>query len=146
MAIQTFAGATVAISTVPFVGTIDSTGFGAATYTTIAEVTAVPAFGKVYKLVTHNPIGTRYTKKLKGSYDNGKLDLKYALDTSDAGQTLLQTASDSDSSYAYKLTMQNGTLYYFTAKAMSYQVEGGSVNSIVGGMTSLEIDSDIVKV
>jgi len=146
MAIQTAAGAAIAISTTAFSGTIDAAGFGAKTYTTIAEVTTIPSFGKTYNVINHNPLATRYTKKLKGSYNNGSVTLEYALDTADAGQALLFAAVNSDSSYAYRVTMQNGTLYYFSAQATSSPIEVGSVDSIVKGSTVLELDSDVVKV
>lgn len=145
MAIQTAAGSSIAISTTAFTGTIDAAGFGAKTYQPIAEVTTIPAFGKTYKVIEHNPLSTRYTKKLKGSYNNGSVTLDYALDTADAGQSLLFTAVDSDSSYAYRVTMQNGTIYYFSAQATSSPIEVGSVDSIVKGTTVLELDSNIVK-
>ena len=146
MTIQTAAGSSIAISTTAFTGTADAAGFGAKTYTAIAEVTTIPAFGKTYTVINHNPLSTRYTKKLKGSYNNGSVTLDYALDTGDAGQALLFAAVDSDSSFAYRVTMQNGTIYYFTAQATSSPIEVGSVDSIVKGTTVLEIDSDVVKV
>lgn len=146
MAIQTGAGSSIAISTTAFSGTADAAGFGAKTYTNIAEVTTIPAFGKTYGIVEHKPLSTRYTKKLKTSYNNGSVTLDYALDTADAGQALLFAAVDSDSSYAYRVTMQNGTIYYFTAQATGSPIEVGNTDSIVKGTTTLEIDSNVVKV
>ena len=146
MSIQTGAGSSIAISTTSFTGTPDAAGFGAKTYTTIAEVTTIPAFGKTYGIVEHKPLSTRYTKKLKTSYNNGSVQLSYALDTADAGQGLLFAAVDSDSSYAYRVTMQNGTIYYFTAQAISSPIEIGTTDAIVRGTTTLELDSNVIKV
>jgi hypothetical protein len=146
MAIQTAAGSSIAISTTAFSGVADAAGFGAKTYTVISEVTTIPAFGKTYNVINHNPLATRYTKKLKGSYNNGSVTLDYALDTADAGQALLFAAVDNDASFAYRVTMQNGTIYYFTAQATSSPIEVGSVDSIVKATTVLEIDSNIVRV
>ena len=145
MTIQSGAGASVAISTTAYSGTASLAGLQAKTYTTIGEVTVIPAFGKTYNLITHNPLATRYTKKLKGSYNNGSVTLDYAYDPADAGQTLLTAAVDSDSSYAYRVTLQDGTLFYFTAQAMSNPVEVGTVDAIVKSTTMLEIDSERFK-
>lgn len=145
MAIQSGAGASIAISTTAYSGTATLVGLQAKTYTTVGEVTVIPAFGKTYNLITHNPLATRYTKKLKGSYNNGSVTLDYAYDPADAGQTLLTAAVDSDSSYAYRVTLQDGTLFYFTAQAMSNPVEVGTVDAIVKSTTMLEIDSERFK-
>ena len=144
MAIQSAAGAIVQIATTSGVATYDAAGFSAKTYTTIGEITQVGEFGKNFNLIKHNPVGTRYTKKLKGSYDNGSLQFDYAYDKSDAGQTLLTTASNSDASYAFKITLQDGTIIYFTAKTMSNTTKIATVDTIVSGTAKIELDSDIV--
>lgn len=145
MTIQSAAGSSISISTTSGVATVDLPGFTAKTYSTIGEVTSIPAFGKTYNLISHNPIATRYTKKLKGSYNNGSVSIDYAKDPVDAGQILLTTASNSDASYCYRVILQDGNTYYFTAQAMSNTLEVGSVDSIIKGVTMLEIDSEIIE-
>lgn len=146
MTIQTAAGASISISTVPYAGAETSVGFGGATYTVIGEVTNIPAIGKVYAVIKHNPISTRYTKKVKGSYDTGSFTLEYAVDTTDAGQVLLATATDTDDLYAYKITYNNGAIRYFTAASTSLTEEVGTVDNILKGTTQLEISSEIIRV
>jgi len=63
----------------------------------------------------------------------------------DPGQTLLATAVDSDASYSYKVTLQNGTNFYFTGQAMGYPVKVGGVDSITGSTCNIEIDSTIFQ-
>lgn len=145
MAVMTSAGSLLALSA-SLPGTYDATGFNALSWTNVGEITDLGEFGKEYNLVTHTPVGNRQVKKFKGSYNNGSLQLQMARDTADTGQTLIRTALASDNSYSVRVTLQNNTKLYFTAKVMSYKTAVGSVDSMTGASTTLEIDSDIVEV
>lgn len=145
MTIQSGAGASIAISTTAYSGTATLVGLQAKTYTTIGEVTVIPAFGKTYNLITHEPLATRQVYKLRGNFNNGSVTLDYAYDASDAGQILLTTAVDSDSNYGYRVTLQDGTLFYFTALAMSNPVEVGTSGAVVKSTTMLELNSERFK-
>ena len=143
MAIHSGAGTVINIATTSGVPTLDLTGFQAKTYVAVGEVTNIGDFGKVFALITHKPIGTRYTKKLKGSYDNGKMQLAMAADNTDAGQIVIATAAGSDLSYAYKVVEQDGTVTYFTAQCMTFVKKISGVDSIVAMDAMLEIDSNL---
>ncbi len=132
----TSAGSTVSVASAG-PATYDAAGFAALSWVEVAEITDIGEFGKKSNLVTHNPIGTRQTIKRKGSYNNGTLQLKMAYAPADAGQTLLIAAADSDSSYSYKVTLQD---------AMGFSTMVGSVDTITGASVDLEIDDDIVLV
>lgn len=140
MTIQSAAGASIGISAAA-PATYNVAGYEALTYSTIGEVTDLGEFGREYNLITHNPIDTRATKKLKGSYNEGQISLTVALDTADTGQNLAKTASASDADYSLVITMQNGAKYYFPAKVMSFKIGVGSVDNVVSATISLEITS-----
>ena len=137
-------GTTIAVSA-SLPGTYDSTGFAALVYTDTGEVTDIGEYGKEYNLISHNPIGDRKTYKFKGNYNNGSLSLQMASAPADAGQAILITALDSDTSISVEITHQNGDIDYFTSKVMSYRV-AVAAESIKTASTTLEIDSDIVAV
>lgn len=142
---MTSAGTTLAISaTLP--ATYNETGFEAVSYTDIGEVVNLPEYGKASNLVTHNPLGDRKTYKFKGSYNNGSVTVQLAKDSDDAGQVIVLAANDSDNSYSFEVTLNDGTVQYFTAKVMSYTTNVGTVDQITGSTMQLEIDSDIVEV
>jgi hypothetical protein len=144
---QSSAGTTISISaTLP--ASYDATGFGnvATVYTPIGEVTNIGEFGKVYTLITHNPLATRKTEKLKGSYNNGSATLALAIYKADAGQILASTASDSDAAYAVKVVYQDGSIDYFTALVMSFTTNPAGVDDILSGSINIELDNDIVPV
>ena len=142
MTARTSAGTSVSIGVAP--ATYDLAGFDAVSATVIGEVTDAGEYGKVYNLVTHNPLANRATQKFKGSYNNGSITLQLAIDESDAGQVAALAASNSDDSYTIKVTKQNGSVDYFTAQVMSFTTSVGSVDSIEGGSIQLEIDNDII--
>jgi hypothetical protein len=145
MAAYTAAGTTLSISA--GLPTAESaTGYGALTYTVVGEITDIPEYGKVYTLVTHNPIGDRKTRKFKGSYNNGSLSLALARDPVDAGQSLALTALDDDENYSFEIEFSDGSIHYFQAKVMSYTTGTGTVDSIVTTTITLEIDTDILEV
>lgn len=145
MASYTSAGTTFSVSaSAP--ATYNAAGFGALTFTSVGEVTNIGEFAKVYALVTHNPVATRQTVKRKGSYNNGTIPLEFALDEADAGQIILRAASESDSSYSFRVVTQNGDIYYFSAQTMSFVINVGSVDQITAGTAQLEIDNDIILV
>lgn len=141
MAVRSSAGTTIHLSAAT-PATFDSTGYAALTYTAVGEVTDLGEFGREYNLITHNPIGSRGTVKLKGSFNEGSITMQLGLDTDDAGQILAKTASTSDADYSFKITTQNGDVYYFQAKVMSFKVNVGSVDTVTSASIMLELTTN----
>lgn len=138
MTVYTTAGTTFKVSaSTP--ATFNSAGYAALSYTTVGEVTDLGEFGREYSLVTHNPIDTRGTVKKKGSFNEGAITAQLGLDTDDAGQILMKTASTSDANYSFVVTTQNGDKYYFQAQVMSFKVGAGGVDNILSATAQLEI-------
>lgn len=139
------AGSTFAISAAA-PASENSAGFDALTYTLVGEVTNIGNFGVQSSLITHMPLADRVVRKLKGSKNNGTIDLAYALSLDDAGQVMLKTAAESDNAYSVRIVLQNGTKIYFRGLVMSAQREVGGVDSITAGSSQIEITSNIVEV
>lgn len=144
MVARTSAGTTIGIDQAP--ATNDQSGFEALTFVEIGEVTDLGEYGKEYALVTHTPLGNRQVKKFKGSYNNGSISMQIAINEVDLGQIDALAASNSDLSFGFKVTKQNGSVDYFQAKVMSFKTSVGSVDSIEAGTIQLEIDNDIVAI
>jgi hypothetical protein len=142
---QSSAGTTISLSAA-LPATYNAAGFAALTFTALGEVTNIGEFGKVYTLITHNPLATRKTEKLKGSYNNGSATLALAIDKDDAGQILATTASDSDAAYSVEVVYQDGSIDYFTALVMSFTTNIAGVDDILSGSINIELDDDIVPV
>lgn len=141
----TSAGTTLSISSA-LPATYDAAGFALLTYVEIGDVSDLGEFGRQYNLVTFNPLGDRRTVKRKGSYNDGTIAAQMARVPSDAGQLILTTAVDDDASYAIKIVLQDGTIFYTTAQIMSYTTNVGNVNQITAATVNLEIDNDIIEV
>jgi len=138
MTVRSSAGSTLGISAgTP--ATFNEAGYEALTFTIIGEITDMGEFGREFNLVTHNPVGSRGTVKLKGSFNEGQMTLQLGLDTDDAGQILAKAASLSDADYSFDVETQNGDHYYFQAKAMSFKVSIGSVDSVTAATITLEL-------
>lgn len=138
MTVRTTAGTTLRVSAgVP--ASFDVTGYAALTYTAVGEITNYGEFGRVYALVTHNPVASRGTVKKKGSFNEGQMALQIGLDTVDAGQVLMKAASLSDNNYAFEVTTQNGDIYYFQAQCMTWKVTLGGVDTITSAAATLEL-------
>ena len=126
--------------------TFDSTGYAALTYTTVGEITDLGEFGRVYNVIKHNPIANRGTVKRKGSYDEGALNLKLALDTDDAGQILCKAAMASDNSYAIQITEQGGDKWYMQVQVTSFKTQFGSVDNMQSASIDMEITTSATGV
>ncbi|MFZ9960089.1 MAG: hypothetical protein ACO3GP_06825 [Candidatus Limnocylindrus sp.] len=138
MTVKTSAGSTLKVSAgTP--ATFNAAGYEALTFTAVGEIVNIGEFGREYNLVTHNPVATRGTTKLKGSFNEGAITLQLGLDTDDAGQILLKTASTSDANYAFEVETQNGDVYYFQAQVMSFKVSIGGVDDVTSATVMLEI-------
>jgi len=142
MSSRTSAGTTIGIAAAP--ATYDLAGFDALSFDLIGEVTDAGEYGKVFNLVTHNPLATRQTVKKKGSFNNGSVTLQLAIDEADVGQLAAKAALESDASFSIAVTKQNGAIDYFTAQVMSFTDAIGGVDSIEGGSIQLEIDDEII--
>lgn len=141
MSIESVAGTLLKISAgTP--ATYDSTGYAALTYTTIGEVTDLGEFGRQYNVIKHNPIATRGTAKRKGSFDEGTLNIKVALDTDDAGQILAKAAAASDNNYSIQIVAQGGDKYYMQAQVTSFKTIFGSVDNMKSASIDLEITTN----
>jgi hypothetical protein len=138
MTVRTSAGTTLKVSASTPV-TFNQAGYADLTFTAVGEITDLGEFGREYALVTHNPVGTRGTQKFKGSFNEGTMNLTLGLDTDDAGQMLMKSASGSDSPHSFEVITQNGDKYYFQAMVMSFKVGIGSVDSITTASCTLEL-------
>ncbi len=125
------------------------------TYTLISEVVNIPAFGREYELITHNPIDNRKTFKFKGAFNDGSFELQIGRDFADTGQAAALVALDSDLTFNFRLTLNDDpddgsgsapTTFFIPCKLMSFPTVLDSVNSIVGATIRLEVDGAITKV
>lgn len=140
MGIHSTAGTTLHISA-GNPATFDAAGYNALSWTAVGEITNLGEFGREFAQIVHSPIGTRAKRKLKGSFDEGSLDLQLALDNDDAGQIVMKAASLSDNAYAFKVTAQNGDKYFFQGLVMQWKRGFGGVDDITSASAMVDVTS-----
>ena len=139
----TAAGSAIAISAAA-PATADATGYAALSYTEIGQVEKIGAIGAVYAKVEFQPLkGAK--QKHKGSKDNGSLAPSMAHDSTDAGQTLLRTAADSNNLYSFMVTYADGAKRYFQGRVFGYPENTDGADTILMANPTIEINTDIVK-
>lgn len=153
MAVQTAAGSKIFIG--PANTTADSQAdYEALAYTLVGEVENIGEFGDTFNEITFTSISDRRVRKFKGSKNAGTLSLVVGRDLTDAGQSAMKTARDSDSEYAVMVQQNdvvsgspsNPTTYFFRALVMGFTVDIGEVESIIRANASLGINSDVIEV
>lgn len=95
--------------------TIDSSGFGALTFTPVGDVESVSGTNGTYESVSFTPLTTGVVEKFKGAYDGGSLELTMAKDEADTGQVLLQAGYNgaaADTVHSFKITFTDSTILY----------------------------------
>lgn len=142
---QSSAGSTFALSA-QAPASENAAGYDALTYTVVSEITNLASFGTESSLISHMPIADRVVRKLKGSKNNGTMEIAYALDLQSTGQQMLKTAAESDSAYSIRVVLQDGTKFYFRGLVMSAKREIGGVDSITAGSSTIEVTSNIIEV
>ncbi|KQO57671.1 hypothetical protein [Sphingomonas sp. Leaf257] len=146
MTSQTAAGTMLAISAgTP--GTQDKAGFAALSYLVIGQVEKLGTFGTSFAKVEFQPMkGAK--QKYKGSPDYGALSPTIALDSADAGQTLLQTSGDDESQklYSFAVTYQDGAMRYFQGRTFGMPETADGADTMLTAAPAIEICTKPVKV
>jgi hypothetical protein len=70
------------------------------------------------------------------------MQIQLGVDTDDAGQIRLKSASFSDADHSFLITTQIGNKYYFRAQIMSFKVNVGSVDQITTATVTLELTTN----
>lgn len=131
--------------------TFDQAGFEALTFTTIGQVSNIPAFGPTVQVVESNPLATGITEKFVGFVNYGSVALEADYDDTDAGQALVTSAVDTgDASFgqdfSFELTYSTGAKRYWVGKFFSATENPGSANSMVSTSMNVEINTPVLKV
>ncbi len=138
MSAHTSAGTTLyACADTP--ATFDAAGYAALSWTKVNGITNYGEQGRQYALVTTTPVDNRGTRKYKGSFNEGTMDLSIDIDEADTGQGILRTASVSDADISFRLTLPSGSVRYFQAKVMSFRENVAGVDNMTTVSVPLEL-------
>ena len=138
MAFSTSAGTTIGLSASQ-PATYNQAGYEALTFTTIGSVTDLGEIpSRVYELVTLYYVASRGQSKAKGGFNLGSQTITYAIDAADTGQTLVDTATESDAAYSVKISHPTFGEIYAQALVMGGPRTYGDVNTASTRTVTLE--------
>lgn len=125
---------------------------GSPAYLEIGGLTNLGTLGDTSELLTSNQISVSRTRKFKGSKNGGSMQVVADLDYADGGQLALIAASMDDATYSFKLVFNDApaggtpSVRYFTSLVMSAAEQLNEANNVMALNSTLEIDSNIVRV
>lgn len=129
--------------------TYNEAGYSALSFVEVGEVTDIPEYGPTTTTVTHEPLATGITQKLKGFIDYGSVSLGLGYDTTDAGQAILSEGVDGTGQFdehSFMIEYSDGEVDYFTAQIFSCTKNPSTSNSVVASTVSIEINTSITTV
>lgn len=151
----TTAGSQIAIGDEPmeFTGTdMTVSDFDSVDWTDIKGHTDLGALGDTAELVSSNQINVSRTRKAKGVRNAGSKVLLMDVDYSDPGQLALVAAEKTSFTYPFKVVLNDAppggtpSERYFLALVMSAEEQFNDASQSVKLSTTLEVDSNIVRV
>jgi hypothetical protein len=145
MGLQTGAGSSIAIS-VAAPATQDAAGYAALSYTEGGNAEKIGTIGATFNKTDFQPLkGAK--QKLKGSADYGSLQPSFALDDTDAGQTLFKAAADDETNklYAFRVTLQSGEKRYFQGRVFGWPETIDGADPVVMATPTVEICTKVVR-
>lgn len=138
MTVHTSAGTTLGLAE-DAPATYDEAGYAALTFTEIGEVSDLGEIpSRIYELVTWQPIAERGMRKSKGGYQIGSQTITVGIDPEDAGQTLVDAATNADTIYSVEIAHPELGTIYARALVMGGPKSYGDVNSIATRQVTLE--------
>ena len=153
MGITTTARTKVGIGTT--LAALTATEFAGDTYTKISNITDVGEAGSESAIATGKYVDQDYVRKLKGSRDNGTMNLVVDRDSADAGYTALVAAEQSSSAFNFKIELNDkpttgaspkNSIFYFSAVIASRKNNFGDADKIVSTTFMLAISGAIIEV
>lgn len=145
--IESLAGTVFSISA-SLPASYDSTGYTGSNmfYTDVGEIETHGDHGVEAQVIKFTPVDTAVVAKLKGSKDYGNMPLTIGAKPGDAGQVILESASESQNRYSAKITYPDTTVHYMDVLITKYQDMGGGANDVHKISVQIEICRRPVKV
>lgn len=138
-----YIGALIACS-VATPGTIDSSGFGALTWTTIGKVVSWGQVGDTSNSIDIELLSGR-VEHVNGVIDGGEIPWTVRFDV-DAGQTLLVNNSNNNADVSFRITDPDGKLAYFFGRVANVQDQERNSTNFKALSGVIRVNSATVRV
>lgn len=129
--------------------------FASIVWTEVRNWTDMGPVGDAAALITTSIIGNRRDQKSAGTRNSGSMANTFAALPTDAGQAALLLANGTGANYAFKVELNDkpvigaapkNSIRYFVGIVLSAQETGGAANSVRNLVSTVEINSNIVRV
>lgn len=129
--IESMAGAVLAISA-SLPTTYDAAGYTDTDliFTAVGEVENYGNHGMTAAVTPFTPVDTSVVTKVKGSKDYGSMQITLGCLPSDAGQDIIETASESNNHYSVRITYPDTSKHYLDVLVSKFENVDGSVNDV----------------
>jgi hypothetical protein len=130
--VQTLSGATLGISaSIP--ATYDQAGYQASAmvYTLVGEIENYGNHGVTAAVAEFTPVDTAAVNKSKGAKNYGKMPLSVGSIPGNAGQAILNAASESSNHYSVQMTYPDGEIHYMDVIVTKFEFQDGAVGNIM---------------
>ena len=135
--IQSLSGAVISISA-SLPATYDAAGYGATgvAFTAIGEAENYGNHGMTAAISEFTPVATAVVAKVKGSKNYGTMAMMFAHLPGNAGQVILETASESTAHFSVKIAYpvgdgeSTGEIHYLDVLVSKKENQDGSVNDV----------------
>lgn len=127
--VESISGATLAISA-NLPATYDAAGYSASNmvYTAVGQIENHGNHGVTANITEFTPVDTAVVTKIKGSKNYGTKSLVLGSIPSDAGQVILNAASESNNHYSAQVTYPDGEVHYLDVLVSKFEYQNGAVN------------------
>lgn len=121
---------------------IDTASSGGPTYTAIGNIKTFSGFDGASSEIDVTNLSSSAKEYRLGLEDNGQFSIELDRDFSDAGQTALLSARDSQVGKSFKLVLSNGENAIFTGFVKKFSLAGG-VDQVVKGSADIRISGAV---
>lgn len=129
--IEGLAGAVVRI-TANLPTTYDAAGYAASgmNYIQVGQVETQGSHGVTAAVTEFTPIDTAVVAKIKGSKNYGNMALSLGCLPSDAGQDIVEAASESNAHYSVQIVYPDTSIHYLDVLVSKFEWVDGAVNDV----------------
>jgi len=124
--------------------TVDSTGFGALTYTTIGKIASFGEVGDTAADITVDLLDGR-VEHVNGSKDGGVIAFTIRADSDDLGQPILKAQSNTNNEVSFRVVDPDGRIAYFYGKVANVRDTAREPGSYKGFTGEIRVNSATVR-
>lgn len=126
--------------------TENAAGYEALTFVEIGEVVSIGAIGDTSEDVTVTKLKDGRTEHFNGAKDGGSVPVTCVRETGDAGQAIVESGANTNTTHSFKIVDPDGTAFYFYGRLANVQTPERTASTYEGLTFEMRRNSGTVKV